>query len=316
MSGAPLSRGVEIEASDRVEVSIDWLAVTFHGLTLNHVRSLVARLDELWLYQRGQYGYRHALVGPYGAKILYDTGREDVHVVLPGAWCSARSPSELVALVCEFTSHDVRYTRLDLAATDRGRMIDAKRVWQAVQQDELVSRARGSVHLESRGDKAGHTVYVGSTKSDRRLCVYDKDAESEGRVPGVRWELREHHDPADAVADRIAGGESLEAVWASELVAFVDFRTPSSAEPQRRKRVEWFERIVGATVRRRRTSPDRWRSGQANREWLMRQGAIQLALVVLEDGGDMRFIYELLEHGRQRLDAQTIGTNNPSTIVA
>ena len=44
--------------------------------------------------------------------------------------------------------------------------------------------------MEDLGGGTGTTVYVGSSTSRQQLLVYDKEAQSGGTMPGVRWEPR------------------------------------------------------------------------------------------------------------------------------
>jgi len=135
----------------------------------------------------------------------------------------------------------------------------------ALNKAQCVTRAETSEFLRSKGPTGGDTWYLGGTKGEARLRVYDKSRESQGEIDAIRWELQLRGDRAkDAVVSlaleahikaggcpglRDRGGEELASYmgeWAArQLVRFVDFRDRSAdSNVSRCPRLWWWTALV------------------------------------------------------------------------
>jgi len=85
---------------------------------------------------------------------------------------------------------EYRASRLDLAIDvfDGGEL--AQKVARSARRKVIKTRARQISVIEGITGKQGITTYLGSRGSTRFMRVYDKNAESEGRVSASRFELQ------------------------------------------------------------------------------------------------------------------------------
>lgn len=119
----------------------------------------------------------------------------------------------------------------------------------------LKTRAQDSDFRRSRGGKrAGASWYLGAPMGEARLRVYDKAAESQGRIDAIRWELQLRDQRAkDALCHLIWGGPNLGSqfgqlgTWAAaELLRFVDFvDREADTNISRCPRLDWWAALVG-----------------------------------------------------------------------
>jgi hypothetical protein len=108
------------------------------------------------------------------------------------------------------------------------------------------------VELENLAN--GEMLQIGSRRrAPRQLRIYDKAAESSGTTPGIRWELEFKQSAAPRVVLSLLA-ENWNALMASELASFVDFRERSKARNVTRAiRSDWYERILNEIRHRSET---------------------------------------------------------------
>jgi hypothetical protein len=116
----------------------------------------------------------------------------------------------------------------------------------------LVTRAKQTDFRRSKGHRGGDTWYLGGSKSDARLRVYDKFKESGGQTDAIRWELQLRGDMAKAALVRLVLHNSAKEMqdmgrWcAGELLRFVDFKDREADKNITRcPRLSWFSDLVG-----------------------------------------------------------------------
>lgn len=98
--------------------------------------------------------------------------------------------NDMLAALWEWGFKEYRATRLDLAVDlyDGGEL--AHRVARAVRRKVVRTAARQTSVIEGITGKGGITSYIGSRGSTRFVRVYDKNAESGGKVAASRFELQ------------------------------------------------------------------------------------------------------------------------------
>jgi phage replication initiation protein len=247
----------------------------------------------------GGFGYDWISQGPGGARIHYSGGRDDVHVSLPGRACGALGENNLRMLAWWGTATAV--TRLDLYSDDHERRVHPRVLYDS--SEEAVThtdRRRWSWH-EDKSD--GATCYIGAKSSAQMLRVYDKAAESNGENNAIRWELQSRRIIAQIIAKRLIS-EDWRQVWAQNLVRLVDFRSRVSGRGDRGERLPWFEEIVGAAEKAELAIPKRIQTMDQLTAWMRRQVAPSLAVGFEYFGGDLQFLIDLLEEGRNRWTAK------------
>jgi len=277
--GQKLHGRAQNEAIKGKKVDVDYIAVLFpqdpdNGATdIRRVMVMLALMMGFspgdWVHlDHGRYGYPAQWRLPNGASVLYGKNNEeghpslDVRVELSGGPCSNfgnRSPEdnitdelnheESMRRFLRFCNRFGKVSRVDIYIDDydKGISVETVRDWLAGR--EAVTHARTSKTVNETvigtGERSGDTVYIGSRSGRQMIRVYDKDRESSGAVPAIRWELESKKECAQTLAVRLAE-EDWGTVIASRVLSFVDFRSADSADSNvtRRERLPLFERLV------------------------------------------------------------------------
>jgi hypothetical protein len=250
-------------------VSLGWLTCTWVG----HFASLVdflnwseAFVGELFPVQRRWRGYEVVYEGAHGVLLGVrerDSGHLELHLDVPAAVLEGMDLEALQAFVLYVGWYAQNVTRCDLTLDDWAKVITPLELDvltsgaddpYALNKAQCVTRVQQSTFLRSKGPKGGDTWYLGGSKGDARLRVYDKARESLGEVDAIRWELQLRGDRAkDAVVmlafESHARGDDLGAVMGEviqqQLVRFVDFRNrEQDSNISRCDRLYWFCALV------------------------------------------------------------------------
>jgi DNA relaxase NicK len=282
---------------------IDWLQATLWNESPGVVTETIAP-GLPWIRTKGLNGYHESYLGPMGIRVLFTEGREDIHVQLPGRWHGVIGSAGQREILEWLHARAASFTRIDLQLTDERRVASPDDVWNALNERQTVTRVKRWERIERGGDGRGTSVYVGSKASLQRLIVYDKAAETDDVVPGVRWELRVHKEAADSLAVQLLASDNWGDVWAGRLINFVDFReNPDEPNSAGRSRMEWFAQLVQGAERMRAYAPHAVRTLEDVQRWLRKQVAPSLATVVSAAGGDIAPLLELASEGAHRMTA-------------
>lgn len=257
------------------QVSVDWCEVSAKVLTLGNLLELCAKHlgpqfgREGLTVLRDDHDRFHA-IGPLAMRVTVDrVGQANRHGVrepwvglrLPGELCQAVGTDNVLDLV-EMMGPvgKVKVSRLDLALDDFDKTFSPRMFARAcvdgALDDEHARIGPGAVTRVARGSwewsrRKGGCFWLGGRKSARLLRVYDKDRESDGRVPSTRIELQSRDEFATELMRRLLEARwenrALAEVWAEHVVAFVDLREAhgSRSGSQKWRRVPWWEKVVG-----------------------------------------------------------------------
>lgn len=268
-----------------LSVGVGWLSCTFKGYfpflrdeaggkrgALDWAESFFG--DLLYCEGRRWRGYDHVFMGEHGVMvgIRYGDGSAlEVHLDVPATVLESLRLGRLVALLRSVHLHAHNVTRLDCNLDDWMKVILPADLHALtcdpdnrgeLRRDDIVTRAKKSRLLSGVGERGGDTWELGSSQGEVKLRVYDKDAESGGELPVIRWELQMRGDWARSAlaalvahidtqknVQRISGARALESVmggWvASWLTSFVDFRDRNSdSNVSRADRRFWWLALV------------------------------------------------------------------------
>lgn len=281
-TGVEITRDVPRRArpDDGVGVSVGWLSCTWvgeWGRVQDFTAWAMAFVGELLPVPRRWRGYDVVYAGEHGV-LLGVREREDhsleLHLDVPATVLEAMSHDALYAFLMRVAQYAQNVTRCDVTLDDWMKLVTPAALDvltsgandpYALNKDHLVTRAESSKLESSRGPKGGDTWYLGGTKGEARLRVYDKARESQGEVDAIRWELQLRGNRAkDAVLSLVleahikaGGGVGLQdggglvlaeymGEWAArELVRFVDFRERSAdSNITRCPRLGWWTALV------------------------------------------------------------------------
>ena len=299
------------------------------GMLLDYWRATVPATAETWaaladyvgpLTQRG--GGWHSYYAK-SATVLTDgvvawaahTGDADgaddtILIDLPGAAVAALGDN-LVPFV-EWCCAVGRCRRADFALDDRAGRITFERLAAAVDAGAIVQSGRSLqwvINPDSvTGERVGFTLYAGSRNSDVLFRFYDKAGERLARagvdVGGhwVRCEMQTSGDLADSLS-RAVLTDGVGAVL-GELNRRIRFCEPGDDTNRRRwPLAEWWVSFLGSVEPGSRLTAGESVPASVDSliGFLRRQCAPAMAAVTLARGGDVSWVYELIDDGRGRL---------------
>ncbi len=278
----PPGSRLRVRPSEGVGVSLGWLSCTWvgHFAALPDFLSWAAAfVGDLLPVARRWRGYEVVHAGEHGVLLgvkVRDGGALELHLDVPARVLEALEHDALHALLECVGLHAQNVSRCDVTLDDWQKVITPAQLdvltsgaddAYALNREHLVTRAKESQFIRSKGPTGGDTWYLGGKSGEARLRVYDKARESGGEVDAIRWELQLRGDRAkDAVvalvvaARRVSdpagrrdsgaavGGTLAEVMgeqWCEQLVRFVDFRDRSQdVNISRCPRLGWFTALV------------------------------------------------------------------------
>lgn len=162
----------------------------------------------------------------------------------------------------------------------------------------------------------GHTLYLGSRKSDVMLRIYDKMKEQNEKLmyagepllssPWTRWEFEFKHGYAEKVASYLISGRSLASVAVGVLNNYLRIIVPDNARKDRCSVSPVWLAFTMSVEKLSLYCKPAPKTLVDKKSWLGRQVAPTLATVFMAEGGDMDFFYKLLDGGRSRLSASNM----------
>lgn len=327
--------------SNGLSVCVDWLAFTITELV--NVRQVMEFLgfDILQFSQapRGAMGYKsmYKLDG-YPVSVLYD-GSEDmgIHVNISGsavAYCinayrnrigtgnpfDGKKTLEVDDFSLTALSHFLRdlkeighLTRMDLAIDDAGpgQHFTCAEIEQYLMEDRVVSKFR-KFHVDKDyqmgGEVIGHTIYLGSRKSEVFLRIYDKyleqkakDPENTPEMPWVRWEFELKNHRADLAADMLIRGANMGEVVLGVLSNYVRIIDLDDSNRTRCSSTLKWQLFIGGIKAIRLYVPEAPKTLEDKRQWIDKQVLSTLAGLFLAYGGTFSFIEDNIDYGIRKM---------------
>lgn len=300
-----------------LRVSVDWLSFTTHEFTFwwDVATYLGYSKEQFTELPKGGMGYKHMVkLDGYPVTILFD-GKEDmgIHVSISGSAISE------VAITCmNFYNVDTPFgigyeeehmplnstcllelikavlhigniTRLDLAIDDIGcQYYSTDYLVLILENSRCVSKFRNWRNLCERsitGEKTGHTVYLGSRKSDIFLRVYDKMLEQKSSFPWVRWEFELKDVRARQVADKLVQESNVGSIAVGLLNNYFRVINLDNSNKSRCSVDLLWQKFIDGILPVKLYVPLETKTLEEKRDWFKRQVAPTLAGIILADGG-------------------------------
>lgn|SRR6476646_2906213 len=200
---------------DRNRVGLGWLRFSCSVKDFTYWKERIEKFFRIKLRSRGKgwQGYMESWEGGLGILIAYtpiytqaereargiksSTNEGRMTVDIPQTPLDTLSDRNHLGLLIDiFGCNDVKFTRVDIYYDDYCKIISPKALDEACNGGGVgVPRFDKVEGWSSRslrtGKSLGHTVYIGSKKSDRKLRYYDKALESEGKQDCYRLEMED-----------------------------------------------------------------------------------------------------------------------------
>nr|WP_246385905.1 replication initiation factor domain-containing protein [Armatimonas rosea] len=318
---------------------VDWATVTFKGDDALDLAKLHfgATLDSEWVVmERGGYGYSQSL--KRGQVTIYHGGNvnpDTVSVVVSGQGCRQleeegliggpdvllRGASAWEAFLDELVRDGATFARLDVALDDRSGLLSITGMEESFRSGDCSTRfrdMRAEVGYTSEGVTTGHTLYFGSRQSLMFVRIYHKGLEqlARGKAEGdpedwIRCELQARDERADALVNQIIkhGMRSV----ASVLWSYLDFKTPESrdkfklsSDKYKRETVDWWKIFIDRVEKSRLGVAPKIVDVEKMKQWVKRQVAPTLHVIVNASALGWDFISSLVLEGGERLKSHHI----------
>ena len=217
--------------TQKVDFLVDWLEFTYlcpenaGGLSvwdnfLAEFPEFENHQDDYVLANKGRHGYTHCFMFCDEYTVLYNPDIQEmgVHVTFPShglyRLCEMFNIKSDLSDYVNFKSvlamlkeRSCRVTRLDICYDDHSKILTPLDFNRFMINNQITTRSREWSFISSTlNGGAGATFYLGKRGSDRFLRVYDKDYESDGRIPAIRYEFELRKNYLDMIVNKVING--------------------------------------------------------------------------------------------------------------
>lgn len=299
----------------KLEVLFDWIEFTIHDKPLEFVILQVLNLElaDFIELDHGRYGYsEQKILGNISA--LYNNMRKDmgIHIILSGKGCREYETNNNIAdLLFRVESCKGKLTRMDIAIDDvDGHIIDFNKILADVQDGNIISRWKNSIEITKRdmnsGSIIGHTINFGSRKSDLMMRLYNKGMETEENPSWIRLELEIKKKKAQKLNNILINTTYIGPIVAKVINNYIRFVNPSSKDSNKSRwqTREYWLNILMVIDKLSLSSKGKERSIEDIKSWIIRQVAPSLALILIDEQGDLSEIMSIIREGKKRMKAK------------
>lgn len=225
-----------------------------------------------------------------GMRVGWDTeiDRDEIarcFISIPGGVLSALESREIWKIAQYLKVLGLRCSRIDFAVDDFEKRLKKDLIKKAILAKNY-SKFRKHPISDSLDEKGGWTQYFGKRESARFTRLYDKEAESKGKIKSLRLETQFNAKTANVVVDRWLAicpeklGDDWQIVSAKYIfqsvcgsIDFIDRASnPAEKNVSRLKRLTWWEKFCSlAEGVIYHTAPTPKQSLQKAMGWMKRQ---------------------------------------------
>lgn len=318
-------------------IRIDWLSFTIlDNFNLNECLRMFGFSEADFVeLPKGANGYKSMMkMHEYDIKVLYD-GKSDmgVHFDVTGSAISyflerfmksleVETPfgeayevedieASFMRMLFETVLKHGHFTRADIALDDfNAKFYTISDIVDMFDACRVVSKWKSWKHvyekINSDNFLLGNTVYCGSRQSEIYLRIYDKQLEqSKGNnkinIPWVRWELEFKGERVNEMANRFVAMDNLSDVFLGVLSNYFRIIDLDDSNRSRCSVSEKWLSFIGEIEKLTLYVSKPEHTIAEKEDWLYRSIAPTLTGVFISKGGDMDFIYSLLENGSRRM---------------
>jgi len=237
--------------------SFDWIALSFPDVigVRDHLLNLLANNNK-WVEAPGFYGYKRCL--QYGHYRVYDQGNHSIFLELRGEGCRQlatekhlRDEDGWIEWFNMLTEFGGRATRVDISVDDKRGLVNISTIVRKVLKDHFTSTFRESktytVSNRETGKHRRSGVVFGSSKSERKLLIYDKAFEANQTGDWIRIELQTRDNTARALILNFCkhGFDAVTNDIRARLNFLVPRRDTANAAISTWTTCRWWDRLVG-----------------------------------------------------------------------
>ncbi|MCU5437051.1 replication initiation factor domain-containing protein [Bacillus mobilis] len=310
-----------VRNEQKMRALIDWVQITFRDIMpADLIDHMGLKPEEFHHQNMGKFGYRQCV--KYGHMTIYFDGLEEmgIHLVVTGQGCreyEAQGLLEWHELFDVFADLGGTFTRLDIAIDDFEGHFTIKSVLRKIKAGELISKFKSAERREGidigTGATIGETIYYGSPRSRIFVRMYDKLAQQKSKgidvgdiTAWVRTEIESKDERAQAIAEIVRrnahGGETVGQTVAGILKYYMRFTVKGKDSNKRRwKTAPFWDKFLGEIEPLRLAKELPERTIKRMEDWLGKQVAPSLAVLMRAYDGDISKITDLIDNGDTRL---------------
>lgn len=213
---------------------IDWLEFTFLGDFVTFSDLLIEMgvpISSFVDSNHGRYGYNKCMVFQTSFFLMNlefeQQQRMGFHLCIPA---SALPYYDISPMNKPKYKDFIRLTRLDLAFDIIGDSIPSYddefgdryvfRVWSQIQRGNYATHVAPKSMSFIQNNEQGATIYIGASKANKRLRIYDKQAETGSDFRWVRFEYQLRHEVANSYIQAIFDNEVMNAAFQNLFTTF------------------------------------------------------------------------------------------------
>lgn len=252
-------------------VAVDWLDVTFRNVhAMQAVEDILSEAEALLADEidfsptRATFngrGWDGSGRGLKGTLVFYDAGSDtdeaatrspELKICMSGRVIGAAEQKAVAYwLNGRAEANQLDCTRIDIALDDHEKFIKMATITEAFRAENFFNASETEYQdTGKRGQDRGITLYFGSKKSDKRLCIYDKTIESLGRILGNRWEARLRRKAARVglfqwIEANLKSEDNVKRWCCNVVTGLIDFRDRSGDDPNRLRCevLDWYQSL-------------------------------------------------------------------------
>ena len=306
----------------RLEYRVDWFQGTFNAEYLEKVRRIVSTGLGGGNFEERMFGVRHfvksykhptgAVIG-VGQRLKNGVVNESLgylelsgSVLLKIRQKRLRKIMRVLRKRCKF-----KCTHLDLTIDDYGKSFLIKEVKRAYDEGKVIGFRDTGEHKElGRRGRKGEMMSFGkrgSAGGGKRIVFYNKSLESNGKIDSCRIELAAYRKYAQESFEQlcklpyVCWGDVIGG-WISGAIDFRDTKGENDKNPGRRKRLEWWAKLVDRFEKLKPSTIYKPDSLDKVKLWLQKQVAPSLAVLVYKMKGEKfwDYFWSLVYDGESR----------------
>lgn len=259
---------------------------------------------------------KSASLGEWGVRVGWEprgtmNAPDEAVFVIPQRALDALGWDGVAHLTRVLAGFGARYSRVDVAYDDFGRVVDPLAVYQAFVGGQVVAHTRMARLVQDAA--GGATAYIGARTSEAFVRVYRKWAETGDDAEGVRWEGEFKGDRAGRALALVLAADAPAVAFFGIVRGIADFRDRVGvANGSRSPLLPWWAALIGAAERVSLAVPLVVSSLAERVLWLHRQAAPTLALAYRRLG--VGVLRALLDDGARRIDPRVPDWNGPAFL--